>query len=48
MPPWRRRRAAAIDAADKLGDADTADLFTQIARELDKNLWFIEVHLQSA
>jgi starvation-inducible DNA-binding protein len=39
---------AAIDAADKLGDADTADLFTQISRELDKNLWFIEAHLQSA
>ena len=39
---------AAIDAADKIGDASTADLFTQISRELDKNLWFLEAHLQSA
>jgi starvation-inducible DNA-binding protein len=31
---------------DKLGDADTADLFTQISREVDKYLWFLEAHLQ--
>ena len=37
---------AAIDAADSSGDADTADLFTQVSRELDKNLWFLEAHLQ--
>jgi starvation-inducible DNA-binding protein len=39
---------AAIEAANVLGDADTADLFTQISRELDKSLWFLEAHLQSA
>jgi hypothetical protein len=27
---------AGIDAASKLGDADTADLFTGISREADK------------
>lgn len=37
----------AIDDADKLGDADTADLFTGISRECDKTLWFIEAHLQA-
>ena len=37
---------AAIDDSDKLGDADTADLFTQISREVDKYLWFVEAHLQ--
>ena len=37
---------AAIDATDKLGDADTADLFTDVSRELDKSLWFLEAHLQ--
>ncbi len=36
----------AIDAADTLGDADTADLFTGMSRELDKALWFLEAHLQ--
>jgi starvation-inducible DNA-binding protein len=35
----------AIDASDRLGDADSADLFTQISREADKNLWFLEAHL---
>jgi starvation-inducible DNA-binding protein len=29
-----------------LGDADTADLFTQLSRETDKYLWFLEAHLQ--
>ncbi|MDP1796709.1 MAG: DNA starvation/stationary phase protection protein Dps [Planctomycetaceae bacterium] len=38
---------AAIDQADGLGDADTADLFTGISRELDKQLWFVEAHLQT-
>lgn len=37
---------AAIDKADELGDADTADLFTGISRDLDKKLWFVEAHLQ--
>ena len=37
----------AIDTADDLGDADTADLFTGISRTLDKSLWFLEAHLQA-
>jgi starvation-inducible DNA-binding protein len=38
---------AAIDRADELGDADTADLFTQVSRGLDKSLWFVEAHLHA-
>lgn len=34
-----------IDAAAELGDAVTADVFTEISRETDKQLWFIEAHL---
>jgi starvation-inducible DNA-binding protein len=37
---------AAIDETAELGDADTADLFTGVSREIDKYLWFLEAHLQ--
>jgi starvation-inducible DNA-binding protein len=37
----------AIELADGQGDADTADLFTEVSRGLDKALWFLEAHLQS-
>ena len=36
---------AAIDTATEAADADTADLFTEISRGLDKSLWFLEAHL---
>jgi starvation-inducible DNA-binding protein len=38
---------AGIDRADGLGDKDTADLFTEISRGVDKWLWFVEAHLQA-
>jgi len=34
-----------IDAAAEFGDADTADVFTEVSRLVDKQLWFIEAHL---
>ena len=37
----------AIDTAGKGGDADTADLFTEVSRGVDKLLWFVEVHAQA-
>lgn len=36
----------AIDQADKLGDKATSDVFTEIVRATDKDLWFIEAHIQ--
>jgi len=37
-----------IDEAAAGGDQDTADLFTGISRETDKQLWFVEAHLDPA
>lgn len=39
------RVRAGIDQAARVGDADTADVFTEISRDADKNLWFLEAHL---
>lgn len=35
----------AIDAADEAGDKGTADLFTEVSRQVDKDLWLVEAHL---
>ena len=37
----------AIVEANELGDLDTADLFTEVSRGIDKWLWFVEAHLQA-
>jgi starvation-inducible DNA-binding protein len=38
---------ASIDDAGKIGDADTADLFTEVSRGVDKWLWMVEAHLHA-
>jgi starvation-inducible DNA-binding protein len=37
---------SSIDQATEAGDADSADIFTEVSRGLDKALWFLEAHLQ--
>jgi starvation-inducible DNA-binding protein len=37
----------AIDIAAEAGDADTADLFTEVSRGVDKLLWLVEAHMQA-
>jgi starvation-inducible DNA-binding protein len=36
-----------INQANEVGDLDTADLFTEVSRGIDKWLWFVEAHLQA-
>jgi starvation-inducible DNA-binding protein len=36
-----------IGKTDALGDADTADIYTEVSRGIDKRLWFLEAHLQA-
>jgi starvation-inducible DNA-binding protein len=38
----------AMDESEKLGDMDTNDLFIDVSRQMDKDLWFLDAHLQSA
>ena len=35
----------AASEATSYGDVDTADLFTEISRGIDKQLWFVESHM---
>ena len=37
---------ASISQAEASNDMDTADMFTEISREVDKLMWFAEAHLQ--
>jgi len=37
---------AGIEMAQDAGDEDTADLYIDLSRDVDKQLWFLEAHLQ--
>jgi len=48
LAAFARLARGGIDVADAAGDAVTADLLTEIAGDIDQQLWFVEAHLQSA
>jgi starvation-inducible DNA-binding protein len=48
LATFGRGARRAIDEATALNDADTADLFTEISRGVDKSLWMVEAHVQDA
>ena len=47
LSTFGREARNTIDLADELEDADTADLFTEVSRGIDKWLWFVEAHTQA-
>jgi starvation-inducible DNA-binding protein len=46
MAVWGASVRRGIDAADDVGDKATSDLLTEVARQAEKDLWFLEAHLQ--
>ncbi len=48
LSTFGREARATINQANELDDADTADIFTEISRGIDKWLWFVEAHTQAA
>lgn len=47
LAAFGRAARLGIDKAAGLSDPDTADLFTEVSRAIDKHLWFVEAHLQA-
>jgi len=48
LSTFGREARVTIDETNALEDADTADLFTEISRGIDKWLWFVEAHSQAS
>ncbi|MDB6140614.1 MAG: hypothetical protein JWO94_3686 [Verrucomicrobiaceae bacterium] len=48
LATFGREARITIGEATTLGDVDSADLFTEISRGIDKWLWIVEAHVQAA
>ncbi len=47
LSTFGREARNTIEQINALDDADTADLFTEVSRGIDKWLWFVEAHSQA-
>jgi starvation-inducible DNA-binding protein len=48
LSTFGREARNTIEQTEELEDADTADIFTEISRGIDKWFWFVEAHSQAA
>jgi starvation-inducible DNA-binding protein len=48
LSTFGREARMTIEETTAFDDADTADIFTEISRGIDKWLWFVEAHTQAA
>ncbi|MFV3132032.1 hypothetical protein [Niveispirillum sp. KHB5.9] len=44
MTAFGRSAREAVDLSASYGDPGTADLFTEISQNMDRQLWLIEAH----
>ncbi len=47
LSTFGREARMTIEETQALDDADTADIFTEVSRAIDKWLWFVEAHTQA-
>lgn len=47
LSDFGREARNTISECEELDDADSADMFTEISRAIDKWLWFVEAHTQA-
>jgi starvation-inducible DNA-binding protein len=47
LAAFGRSARTGIEEMNELGDADSADILTEVSRGIDKWLWFVEAHRQA-
>jgi starvation-inducible DNA-binding protein len=47
LSTFGREARLTVQETDRLDDADSADIFTEVSRGIDKWLWFVEAHTRA-